>query len=115
MAGGMHGRGHEWQGACMAGGMHGRGHAWQGACMAGGMNGGVRGTGVRDRGRGACMAGEMATAASSMHPTGMHSCFMIFFLWNGITVTFYLSCLNPKDTNITRKKEKKIHLVINSS
>ena len=27
--GGMHGRGHAWQGTCMAGGMHGRGHAWQ--------------------------------------------------------------------------------------
>ena len=23
------------RGACVAGGMHGRGHAWQGACMAG--------------------------------------------------------------------------------
>ena len=34
MAGGMHGRGHAWQGACMAGG-----HAWQGVCMAGGMHG----------------------------------------------------------------------------
>ena len=47
MAGGMHGRGHAWQGcawqgrvACMAGGMHGVRHAWQGACMAGGMCGG---------------------------------------------------------------------------
>ena len=36
MAGGMHGRGCAWQGACMAGGMHGRGHAWWGVCMAGG-------------------------------------------------------------------------------
>ena len=39
MAGGIHGRGHAWQGACMAGG-----HAWHrgaciGACMAGGMYG----------------------------------------------------------------------------
>ena len=41
-----------WQGACMAG-----------ACVVGGMHG-----------RGACMAGETATAAGSMHPTGMHSC-----------------------------------------
>ena len=36
MAGGMHSRGHVWQGACMVGGMHGRGiHdrrcAWQGS------------------------------------------------------------------------------------
>ena len=34
MAGGMHGRGHAWQGACMAGGVHGRG-----ACVVGGMHG----------------------------------------------------------------------------
>ena len=26
------------------------------------------------RGRGMCMAGEMATAADDTHPTGMHSC-----------------------------------------
>ena len=34
--GGMHGRGHAWQGACMAGGVCGRegGRAWQGACVA---------------------------------------------------------------------------------
>ena len=40
--------------------MHGGGgHAWQGgACM----------------GRGACMAGQTATAAYGTHPTGMHSC-----------------------------------------
>ena len=25
-------------------------------------------------GKGACMAGEMATAADGTHPTGMHSC-----------------------------------------
>ena len=61
MAGGMHVA--EAEGACMAGSMHGRGHVWQGACMAGGMHG-----------RGTCMAGEMATAADSKHPTGMHSC-----------------------------------------
>ena len=51
--GGVHDRGHVWQGACMAGGMcgrgacvagghvwlrgmHGRGCVWQGACVAGG-------------------------------------------------------------------------------
>ena len=39
--GGVHGRGHVWQGgmdergACVAGYVHGRGCAWQGACMVG--------------------------------------------------------------------------------
>ena len=50
---------------CMVGSkgdVHGRGHAWQGACMAG---------------REVYMAGETATAADSMHPTGMHSCFNV--------------------------------------
>ena len=32
MAGGLHDRGHAWQGVCMTGGMHGRG-----VCMTGGM------------------------------------------------------------------------------
>ena len=59
--GGVHGGGHMWQGACVAGGMHGRG-----ACVVGGMHG---------RGGGGCMAGKMATAAGSTHPTGMHSFF----------------------------------------
>ena len=66
-------------GACMAGGCtwH-RGCAWQGrACVAGGVHG--RGACVA-RGGGmcgrvcTCVTGEMATAAGSMHPTGMHSC-----------------------------------------
>ena len=66
--GGMHGKGkHAWQGGharwgegtCVAGGVHGGGHAWQGVCMA----------------VGACVAGGTATAADSMHPTGMHSCY----------------------------------------
>ena len=50
--GGMRGEGRcPWQGRCVAGGIHGRGHAWQGVCMAKG-----------DMcGRGACMAGETAT------------------------------------------------------
>ena len=51
MVGGMHGRGHAWQGVCMVGacmaeGGHAwqgacvaRGHAWQGTCVAGGMHG----------------------------------------------------------------------------
>ena len=55
----------------MAGGVHGRGHAWQVVCMAGVV--------------GACMEGEMATAAGSMHPTGMHSCS------HSIHFTFYVS------------------------
>ena len=55
----MHGRG-----ACMAGAVHGRRHAWQrGHAWQGGM-----------RGRGACVAGELATAAGGTHPSGMHSC-----------------------------------------
>ena len=87
MAGGMHGRGHaRWgacmvagmcvvvgvcvvggmpgRGVCMAGGMHGRGHAFQGHVWWGDVHGG-----------GACVAGEMATAADGMHPIGIHSCF----------------------------------------
>ena len=68
--GGIHGRGHAWQGvcgmggACMAGGgMHGGGrHAWWGACMAGVMCG--RGGGVH--GRGACMAGHTHLPANTM-------------------------------------------------
>ena len=30
------------------------------------------------RGSRACVAGEMATAAGGTHPTGMHSCSLIF-------------------------------------
>ena len=37
------------------------------ACQAGCMPGAMHG-------RGACMAGETATAADGTHPTGMHSC-----------------------------------------
>ena len=74
MAGGVHGRGHTWQGACMTGqhalqgytwqgGSHDMGHAWQegayteGACVVKGVH-----------------AGEMATEAGSTYPTGMYSC-----------------------------------------
>ena len=42
-------------GGVCGGGMHGKWGAWQG--------------------RGACMAGEMATAAGGTHPNGIHSCF----------------------------------------
>ena len=60
MAGGMHARGCVWQGGVCGGEVqHGRGHAWQG-CVHG-REGGMH-------------AGEMATAASGMHPTGIHSC-----------------------------------------
>ena len=58
--GGMCGRGHVWLGSMHGRGLHGGGVcAWQGCVWWGG---------------GACMTGEMATAAESMHPTGMHSC-----------------------------------------
>ena len=68
--------GHEWQGwrACISGGMcgrrgmhgggvHGRGHAWQGVCMVGG-----------HVWWGHAWQEKTAIAAGSMHPTGMHSC-----------------------------------------
>ena len=75
--GGMHDRGHAWQGR----GMHGKDCAWQGTCMAGGVQK-VHGRGHAWWGctwqghawQGACMAGEMATAADGTHTTGMHSC-----------------------------------------
>ena len=53
-----------WQGTCIAGG-----HAWQGAYVPRGGHG--RGMHVR----GACVAGETATAADNTHPTAIHSCF----------------------------------------
>ena len=81
MAGGMCGR-EDWR-SCVVG-VCGRGHSFQGACVARGMcvagdmhgRGGMHGGGMHGRGcawqRGACMAGEMAIAAGSMHPTGIH-------------------------------------------
>ena len=69
MAGGVCGRGNVWW-ACVAGGMHG-----MGACVAGGcMFGRVCAWQGSMRRRGACVAGETATAADGTHPTGMHSC-----------------------------------------
>ena len=75
--------------ACVVGGVHGRGHTWQRgvcgreACMAGGMcGGGVHGRGHvwwGMHGRGACVTGETATAADSIHHTGMHSCYLFFW------------------------------------
>ena len=52
------------KGACMAGG-----HVWWGICLAGGTCVARKVCMV-----GACMAGEMATAADGTHPTGIHSC-----------------------------------------
>ena len=54
MSGGVHDRGHVWQGVCVVRGVHGRRHAW-------------RGEGGR-----VCVAGDMASAADGT--TGMHSC-----------------------------------------
>ena len=71
LAGG-HARGVCMVGLYLAGGMHGKGHVCQGACMVGG---GMCG-------RGACMAGEMATAADGTYPTGMHSCFSFFLVFH---------------------------------
>ena len=65
-------------GVCMAGGMHGGGHVWQGRhawqSVGHAWQGGVCGGG-------ACVAGEMTTAADGTHPTGMHSCTLVFFLF----------------------------------
>ena len=61
MAGGMHGRGHAWQGVCVTGVHDKRGKNGRGLCMA----------------EGACMARQMTNAADGTHPTGMHSCVKI--------------------------------------
>ena len=86
-SGGMHGRWHVWYGV-----MCGRGHAWWEACMAGACmagqhawwggaceaEGGMHGR-VHVWWGCVCVAGDTATAADSMHPTGMHSCFI--YIW----------------------------------
>ena len=82
MAGGMHGRGHAWWGACVVGGMHGGGHAWQGSMHGRGlyMAGGMCGRG--HAWQGVCTSPAMHTPPSppcgqcsgGIHPTGMHSC-----------------------------------------
>ena len=59
------------------------GNVFTGVCLSTG--------GMRD-GRGACVAGETATAAGGTHPTGMHSCnsrFLQNCLWNGMRIQFY--------------------------
>ena len=90
MAVGVHGRGHTWQGVCGRGmhgrggvhgreGMHGMGHTWQGCVWQGDMHcgGGMHGQGV-------CMAGDRQYAADGMHPTGMHSCFLLIMVISNI-------------------------------
>ena len=47
------------------------------------MAGGIHDGGVH--GRGACVAGETATAADGMHPTGMHS----YFKYRHIKTNFF--------------------------
>ena len=62
-----------WQGeVCMAGGMHSRGHAWQG-------HGRQRGVWP---GGWVCVAGETATAADDTQPYGLHSCVIIVMCQN---------------------------------
>ena len=76
----MPGRSVHRQGGCMTGGgMHSRGYVWQRreACMAGG----------------ACVAGEMATAADGMHPIGMLSCFASFLSFAHTQSTFQLKTI----------------------
>ena len=60
--GGVHGRGHVWQGACMPGGLHGGGHTCMGMCMGGGarMYGGCACMGACMGGRHACLGGRHA-------------------------------------------------------
>ena len=58
-------RGNVWQGGGLHGG--GGGHAWQGVYVA------------EVHFRSIVRAGETATKAGGMHPTGMHSCSCFFF------------------------------------
>ena len=85
MAGGMYGRMVCMVGACVA-----EGHVWQGGM----------------RGRGPCMAGEMATAAGSMHPTGMHSHSMSKLTLNKIAKNDTMTLTSPKNdvTGCTGRK-----------
>ena len=65
------------KGACMA----------KGACVA---KGGMHGEG------GACMAGETATAADGMHPTGMHSCFTLLSRGRQSFLLIYLQIIGTQ-------------------
>ena len=72
--GDVHGMGCMRQGACMAGG-----HAWQGCvCGRGGMHGDMHGKVHAWWGGGMC-AGETVTEVGGTHPTGMHSCSILYF------------------------------------
>ena len=79
--GGKHGRGCAWQGVVCGRGLYVAGGCmWQGTCVGGhAWQGGVWwGGGMR--GKGTVCAGETATEAGGMHPTGKHSCFETFLL-----------------------------------
>ena len=86
--GGMHGGG----GMCGDGGMHGKGgHAWQGgmcgrgACMAEG----------RHAWQGGMQAGEMATEAGGMHPTGIFLSFALsLHLQGSETMMIHAKCFH---------------------
>ena len=86
--GGMHGKG--WvcmaRGACMAGGMYSRR-----ACVVGGGS----------------MAGETATAADGMHPTGMRSCFFMFLH----IISIYLDIFSPNSSFFVAKSELIVHIL----
>ena len=78
--------GYAWQGE----------HAWQGACIAGGQvwwGGG--------------MAGEQATAADGMHPTGMRSCFFMFLH----IISIYLDIFSPNSSFFVAKSELIVHIL----
>ena len=102
VAGGMHGRGHTWQGGMhgggmqggMCGGVHGRGHVWQGqvwkgVCMAGGhvWQGGMHR-------RGACMVG--ACVGGGVHDRG--ACVAWGHAWQGGVHGGGHDCLSPHHT-----------------
>ena len=70
------------EGACVAGGHAWPGRAWWGeGCVAGGVcgRGGMHGRGP--------VAGETATAADSMHLTGMHSYYTMYCTHYTVTET----------------------------
>ena len=94
--GGVHSKGHAWQGACVAGGMHGggghgRGHAWWGGhlcwgvCVAGGVHGGgcmavgMLGGGMHGRGTWVADTMRYGQRAGGTHPTGMYSRLKLYF------------------------------------
>ena len=77
------------------GGMHGKVSMHvRGACMAGGMCGGG-------------VAGETATAADGMHPTGMHSCFFMFLH----IISISLDIFSPNSSFFVAKSELIVHFL----